>query len=86
MQQYRNWQPQEPEHHYDMRALVFGVVSFLFCQLPILSIVTGIIALVYAARAKKTAALLQPRHGNGRHDIGYYRDLYGCIVQYLLGL
>ena len=77
MQQYRNWQPQEPEHHYDMRALVFGVVSFLFCQLPVLSIVTGIIALVYAA---------QPRHGNGRHDIGYYRDLYGCIVQYLLGL
>ena len=53
MQQYRNWQPQEPEHHYDMRALVFGVVSFLFCQLPVLSIVTGIIALVYAARAKK---------------------------------
>ena len=38
MQQYRNWQPQEPEHHYDMRALVFGVVSFLFCQLPVLSI------------------------------------------------
>ena len=43
MQQYRNWQPQEPEHHYDMRALVFGVVSFLFCQLPVLSIVTDIL-------------------------------------------
>ena len=86
MQQYRNWQPQEPEHHYDMRALVFGVVSFLFCQLPVLSIVTGIIALVYAARAKKRQRCYSHGMGNGRHDIGYYRDLYGCIVQYLLGL
>lgn len=85
MQQYRNWQPQEPEHHYDMRALVFGVVSFLFCQLPVLSIVTA--SSPWSMRqGRKTAALLQPRHGNGRHDIGYYRDLYGCIVQYLLGL
>ena len=81
MQQYRNWQPQEPEHHYDMRALVFGVLSAagpVHCD--------GHHRPGLCGKGEKTAALLQPRHGNGRHDIGYYRDLYGCIVQYLLGL
>ena len=77
MQQYRNWQPQEPEHHYDMRALVFGVVSFLFCQLPILSIVTGIIALVYAARAKKR----QRCYSHGMVTAGMILGIIGiCMV------
>lgn len=54
MQQYSNRPPfMGPEYHYDLRALIFGIVSFLFCQLPVLSVVTGIVALVYAARAKK---------------------------------
>ena len=47
MQQYSNRPPfMGPEYHYDLRTLIFGIVSFLFCQLPVLSIVTGIVALV----------------------------------------
>lgn len=46
MQQYSNRPPfMGPEYHYDLRALIFGIVSFLFCQLPVLSVVTGIVAL-----------------------------------------
>ena len=77
MQQYRNWQPQEPEHHYDMRALVFGVVSFLFCQLPVLSIVTGIIALVYAARAKKR----QRCYSHGMVTAGMILGIIGALSE-----
>lgn len=53
MQQNPYWHPPDSQHHYDVRAFIFGIVSFLFCQLPLIPVGTGIIAVVYAGKAKK---------------------------------
>lgn len=45
--------PVEPERHYDVRALLFCVVAFLFCQIPVMSIMVGSIGIVYCKKAKK---------------------------------
>lgn len=75
MQQYPNWRPQEPESHNDLKALIFGVVSFLFCRLPVVTILTGIIALVYANRARK-----QPYHNFGMTIAGLVLGIIGILV------
>ena len=54
MQQYSNRPPfMGPEYHYDLRALIFGIVSFFFCQLTVQYVVTGLVAQVNSTRAKK---------------------------------
>ena len=79
MQQYRNWQPQEPEHHYDMRALVFGVVSCLFCNQPVQSHVTGHNPRVYAATAKKKPRSYTPRLGTAGMILGIIGICMGVL-------
>ena len=83
MQQYSNRPPfMGPEYHYDLRALIFGIVSFLFCQLPVLSIVTGIVALVYAARAKKR----QWNYSRGMRRCGIILGIVGIVVCVLFSI
>ncbi|WP_462367607.1 hypothetical protein [Ruminococcus callidus] len=83
MQQYSNRPPfMGPEYHYDLRALIFGIVSFLFCQLPVLSVVTGIVALVYAARAKKR----QWNYSRGMRRCGIILGIVGIIVCVLFSI
>ena len=85
MQQYSNRPPfMGPEYHYDLRALIFGIVSFLFCQLPVLSVVTGIVALV-CSKGEKAAVELQPRHASLRYHFGNRRHCRMCTFQHLLG-
>ena len=83
MQQYSNRPPfMGPEYHYDLRTLIFGIVSFLFCQLPVLSIVTGNVALVYAARAKKR----QWNYSRGMRRCGIILGIVGIVVCVLFSI
>ena len=85
MQQYSNRPPfMGPEYHYDLRALIFGIVSFLFCQLPVLSVVTGIVAGL-CGKGEKAAVELQPRHASLRYHFGNRRHCRMYTFQHLLG-
>ncbi len=43
----------EPPQHSDIKALIFGIVSLLFIQLPFIPIATGIAAVALSAKAKR---------------------------------
>lgn len=78
MQPNPYWQPPEPQHHYDIRALIFGAVSFLFCQLPLIPVGTGIIAIVYAAKARK-----QPYSSRNMTIVGMVLGIIGICVGFI---
>lgn len=42
----------EPPKHNDVKSLIFGIVSLIFCQLPLVPIATGITAVVLSSKAK----------------------------------
>lgn len=54
----------------------------MFCQLPVLSVVTGIVALVYAARAKKR----QWNYSRGMRRCGIILGIVGIVVCVLFSI
>ena len=86
MQQYSNRPPfMGPEYHYDLRALIFGIVSFLFCQLPVLSHRDGHRGTGLCGKGEKAAVELQPRHASLRYHFGNRWHCRMCTFQHLLG-
>ncbi|WP_295214202.1 hypothetical protein [Ruminococcus sp.] len=78
MQPNSYWQLPESQHHYDVRALIFGAVSFLFCQLPLIPVGMGIAAIVYAAKARK-----QPYSSRHITIIGMVLGIIGVCVGFV---
>lgn len=74
MQQNSYWQPSEPQHDYRIRTLIFGAVSFLFCQLPLIPVGTGIVAVVYASKSRKQG------NGNNTAIVGMVLGIIGICV------
>ncbi len=53
MQQTPYWQQPQPQHHNDVKALIFGIISLVLFRLPLIPVGLGIAAIVFASKAKR---------------------------------